>query len=65
MAVESVKAAFNAVVKPGFQITAVMIIIGILVLAAIGGGAWYFTSGPGHKTAPANQPSIQTTQVIR
>jgi hypothetical protein len=65
MAVESVKAAFNAVVKPGFQITANMIIIGIIVLAVIGGGAWYFISGPGHKTAVINQPTIQTTQVIR
>jgi len=60
MAVESVKAAFMAIKKSGFQITTAMIVIAILVIAAIGGGVYLYqrNSKPAVKTGT---PTITTT----
>jgi hypothetical protein len=57
MAVESVKAAFMAIKKSGFQITTAMIIIAILVIAAIGGGVYLYQKNQ----KPAVKPGIPAT----
>jgi hypothetical protein len=63
MAIESVKAAFMAIKKKGFQLSLTMILIGVLVIAAIGGGIWYYTSH--NKSVPKSSPAVITTQRVQ
>jgi len=64
MAVESVKAAFMAIKKSGFQITAAMIIIAVIVIAAIGGGVYLYQKNQKPVIKPTATPITPTKPII-
>jgi hypothetical protein len=60
MAVESLKAAFMAIKKSGFQITTAMIIIAVIVIAAIGGGVYLYQKNQKPAVKPVGIPATTT-----
>lgn len=63
MAIESVKAAFTAIKKKGFQLSWTIILIAALVVVAVGGGLWYYNNH--NKPAPKATPAVITTRPVQ